>query len=233
MNILPKRPPQQPAGPLALTIFDYDTELRRMSDDIAALDARVEANRARQVEIDKQLNGGLQPPDAAAPTTHIEAARRLLHPSEADAGPVKQTAAQLALALREEFTRLRDEIDLLLSARIDMVSRINHEREKAAARRLKEDDATVQQTELQTAARVLLDVHQRGLAMAGELNALGFPVREPFYFSGLHLPSALVSLLERAVAGREATLPEPPPRYVGPPVEKIEQRSFIRSASSF
>lgn len=52
MNILTKRPPQQPAGPLALTILDYDPELRRMSDDIAALDARVEANRARQVEID-------------------------------------------------------------------------------------------------------------------------------------------------------------------------------------
>ena len=233
MNILTKRPPQQPTGPLALTALDYDPELRRMSDDIAALDARVEANRARQVEIDKQLNGKQHSIEAEAPATPIEAASRLLHPGEAEAGPVKQTAAQLALALREEFTRLRDEIDLLLRARPDMVSRVNRERENAAARRLKEADAAGQQTELQTAARVLLDLHQRGLAMAGELNALGFPVREPFYFSGLHLPSALVSLLERAVAGGEATLPDPPPRYVGPPVEKIEQRSFIRSHSNF
>lgn len=233
MNILTKRPPQQSAGALALTAIDYHPELRRMSDELAALDDRVKANRARQAEIDKQLNGGLQPPDAAAPATNLEAARRLLHPSEADTGPVKQTAAQLALALREEFTRLRDEIDLLQRARIDMVDRVNHERMKAAARRLKEDDAAGQQTELQAAARVLLEVHQRGLAMVGELQALGFPVQEPFYFSGLHLPSALASLLEMAAAGREATLPEPPPLYVGPPVKPIEQRSFIRSHSNF
>ncbi len=223
---------KKPSPPDQLDVFEFHPALRAASAEIEALDLKVQAHRTRQAEIDKQLNGGQQLPDAETPATPLDAARRLLHPSEADAGPVKQTAAQLGLALREEFTRLRDEIDLLLRARIDMVDRVNREREKATGRRLKEDDADWQKTELQAAARVLLDVHQLGLAMAGELQSLGFLVAEPHYFSGLHLPSGLVSLLEMAASGREATLPEPiPPQRPDPNFKRIVQRSFIRSTS--
>lgn len=48
------------------------------------------------------------------------------------------------------------------------------------------------------------------------------------FFNGL-----LEGLLERAAKGMETELPEPPPPYRGPPVQKYTERRFIRSESNF
>ncbi|CUA96549.1 hypothetical protein [Thiomonas bhubaneswarensis] len=228
--ILKQRPPE-PTGALTMHATEYHPELQARMDELAALDARVEANRARQAEIDRALNHSAGAPETA-PATALDIVAKLLRPGGTTEAPVP-TAAERAKSLRQEWTRLRDEIDLLQRVRADMVSRINLERDRACARRLQEADATEQPEALQAAASALLDVHRKGRALAKHLQSLGYPVVAPHYFSRMELSQTLEGLLERAAKGMETELPEPPPPYRGPPVQKYTERRFIRSESNF
>jgi hypothetical protein len=151
-----------------------------------------------------------------------------------DPTPARQTTEQALQALRDEFVRLQHEVELLQRGRVELTEAMNRERDLATARRRKEADVVEMQAELQAAARVLLDVHQRGQALAGELQACGFNTAAPQFFSGMELPTEAVTLLESVAQGMEAELPRfatpaPVPGYV----RAQPQRSIFRPSSNW
>ena len=235
MNIL-KKSDKQPSGPLTQRAPDYHPALQALSDDIAALDARIDAHRLRMAEIDKALNQGAQLTERDAAPPVLDAVRRLLHADTSDPAPARQTAGQALQALRDEFVRLQHEVELLKRGRVELAEAMNRERDLATARRRKEADVVEMQAELQAAARVLLDVHQRGQALAGELQACGFNTAAPQFFSGMELPTEAVTLLESVAQGLEAELPQfatPAPVPVPGYVRAQPQRSIFRPSSNW
>lgn len=233
MNIL-KKSDKQPSGPLTQRAPDYHPALQALSDDIAALDARIDAHRLRMAEIDKAMNHGAQLTERDAAPPVLDAVRRLLHADTSDPAPARQTAGQALQALRDEFVRLQHEVELLKRGRVELAEAMNRERDLATARRRKEADVVEMQAELQAAARVLLDVHQRGQALAGELQACGFNTAAPQFFSGMELPVEAVTLLESVAQGLEAELPQfATPAPVLGYVRAQPQRSIFRPSSNW
>lgn len=206
---------------------EFFPPLQTALDEISAVDQRIAANRARQTEIDMVLNTKATP--APQPTV-LDRARRLLAPRQEEA-PLPPPANELANALREEFTRLEREIDMLKSARIDLVYNVNRHTDRATAARRELPDMKNVRAELEAACRVLVEIHQRGLALAQRLGQLGFNTVEPHGWTGAHLPGELVPFLEQVAAGQRVDMPflsywQVPTPYVerGRP-----QRQVIRS----
>lgn len=187
----------------ALLAPDFYPALRAATEEIAALDLKVQAHRERQAAIDAQLNRAEKLP--GTPASPVDVARQLLRPEAS--GPAMQTAAQLGHALREEFTRLRDEIDLLQRARGDMVSRANLACEKATAERRALPDVASAAARLAQAAADLLEAHRAGQELVGRLQKQGFNMELPHGWSGAELPSELVPMLEQVAAGGQMNVP--------------------------
>lgn len=221
---------QQTTDRAALRAPEFFPELGSFLAEIDALDQRLAQIQERRTELNAALTTPPAAPEAQGASV-LDRARAVLHGKPIEQAP--QTALQLLNAMREELAQLAREADLLQTARQELIERSHHARERATAERRMLPDLQNAAAELQAACRVLLQVHAKGQALAQRLGALGFNLVEPHGWSGAHLPAELAGLLEQAAEGREVTLPEPAPLYRGPLVKKIEQRSFIRSASSF
>ena len=211
---------------------EFYPPLQAALDEIAAIDQRITANRARQAEIDALLNARVAP---AQQPTPLDRVRRLLAPQRQEEAPMPPPVSEQAAALRQEFTALMREIDLLQSARIDLVDTVSHRRDKATAARRELPDVKNARAELEAACRVLLEVHQRGLALAQQLQTLGFNAAEPHGWTGAHLPSELVGFIERAAKGDRIDMPfvsyrQQPTPYVD---RGLPQRQILRSASNY
>lgn len=188
-------------NPESLPALEFWPPLREAQRELQAVDQRIADFQAREVELNKFLSAAPPPPPPESGT--VAQARRILRNEPIEGS----TAADQVQAMRAELARLARQIEVLKAARGDMLDRINRERTRASVERFKLADVQAAQRELQAAARVLLQVHRKGLELAQGLQAAGFEAAAPWGWTGAHLPTELEAFIEAAAAGEHIEVP--------------------------